>query len=136
MAKRKAFASSTTRKKIIVRDHYACRKCGEEEDLQVHHINPVVLGRDDSEPNLITLCAPCHREWEIVPHPKGMTFEQWLELPPCRYLLAWIAKPSVWDEGTSAKKLREFLLSISQEMRNIPKGIEEERRAWEEEKKA
>lgn len=44
------------------RDGYECRKCGSEEDLEVHHIVPVSKGGTNSQANLITLCHRCHKK--------------------------------------------------------------------------
>lgn len=43
------------------RDGYCCRKCGSDEDLEVHHIIPVSKGGTNSQANLITLCHRCHK---------------------------------------------------------------------------
>lgn len=47
---------------ILERDGWRCQYCGSRKDLQVHHIRSRSLLGDDAEPNLITLCAYCHRE--------------------------------------------------------------------------
>ena len=50
------------RLKIIERDGKRCQVCGVfPKRIEVHHIVPWRLSHDDSEENLITLCAPCHR---------------------------------------------------------------------------
>jgi len=38
-----------------------CRICGDDEDLEVHHIRPVKEGGSNAEENLIVLCRHCHR---------------------------------------------------------------------------
>ena len=45
---------------VLERDGYRCQRCGNLNDLQVHHINPRSLLGDDAEHNLITLCRICH----------------------------------------------------------------------------
>ena len=55
------------RKAILARDNNTCQICkeisGQEytEVLDVHHIQEVYLGGDDSEDNLITACIVCHK---------------------------------------------------------------------------
>ncbi|VVB80557.1 HNH endonuclease [uncultured archaeon] len=50
------------RNKILERDKFCCQKCGfaEESELETHHITPQVLGGEEKEENLITLCSICH----------------------------------------------------------------------------
>ncbi len=48
-------------KEVLRRDGWRCQSCGRSEDLQVHHIEARSRLGDDSEQNLITLCADCHR---------------------------------------------------------------------------
>lgn len=49
------------RQEILRRDGWRCQFCGRREDLQVHHIESRGRLGNDSEENLITLCADCHR---------------------------------------------------------------------------
>jgi 5-methylcytosine-specific restriction endonuclease McrA len=46
---------------VLYRDGWRCQKCGSFINLQVHHIRPRSRLGDDTETNLITLCANCHR---------------------------------------------------------------------------
>ena len=68
------------RQKAIERDGYTCQSCGmtsEEhketigKDLHVHHIDPWDEFDEDKERNklnnLVTLCASCHKKWEVLP---------------------------------------------------------------------
>jgi ferredoxin len=68
------------RQKALERDRQQCQRCGisaEEHqdkigmDLHVHHLTPAREFDDHEErnklPNLITLCAACHRTWESMP---------------------------------------------------------------------
>ncbi len=52
------------RKKTLQRDNFTCQKCGfqdlSSEELELHHIRPRVLGGEDFEENLVTLCFICH----------------------------------------------------------------------------
>ena len=48
------------RQQILRRDGWRCQSCGAMANLEVHH--SVFRGQlgNDSEENLITLCAACH----------------------------------------------------------------------------
>ncbi len=45
---------------ILQRDGWRCQICGSMQRLQVHHKTFRSQAGNDSEPNLITLCAGCH----------------------------------------------------------------------------
>jgi len=45
---------------VLRRDGWRCQSCGRREGLQVHHKQFRSHSGDDSEENLITLCATCH----------------------------------------------------------------------------
>jgi 5-methylcytosine-specific restriction endonuclease McrA len=48
---------------VLRRDGYQCRRCGNETELHIHHINGKGnrrSGADNSLGNLITLCKFCH----------------------------------------------------------------------------
>ncbi len=47
--------------RVLRRDGWRCQSCGRLYDLQVHHLIPRSQQGDDTEVNLITLCAACHR---------------------------------------------------------------------------
>ena len=47
-------------RQVLERDGWRCQDCGSQVDLQVHHMNPRSQMGDDTEENLITLCAHCH----------------------------------------------------------------------------
>lgn len=50
------------RDKMVERDNGRCQECGFDENLHVHHIEPLSEGGDPYNPdNLITLCRTCHR---------------------------------------------------------------------------
>ena len=68
-AKRQYYGSdwSNIRNSIVDRDGYRCTECGYHDDLEVHHRVPLRLFAGDFEranqpSNLVTLCAPHHRE--------------------------------------------------------------------------
>jgi 5-methylcytosine-specific restriction endonuclease McrA len=47
-------------RQILQRDGWRCQICGSMRNLQVHHMKFRSQSGDDSEANLITLCAGCH----------------------------------------------------------------------------
>ena len=49
------------RLQILRRDGWKCQLCGRLENLQIHHQHFRSRGGSDSDLNLITLCADCHR---------------------------------------------------------------------------
>jgi 5-methylcytosine-specific restriction endonuclease McrA len=46
---------------ILKRDSFRCQSCGSMQNPQVDHKKYRSQSGKDSEQNLITLCAPCHR---------------------------------------------------------------------------
>ncbi len=71
------------RYEIIERDGFSCRECGRSPEadairLEVHHIDWVSRGGDDSDANLKTLCSACHAGTHSVP--EGTTRDE-LESP-------------------------------------------------------
>jgi len=48
------------RVRVLRRDSWRCQCCGSRSHLEVHHKGFRSQGGDDSEQNLITLCAGCH----------------------------------------------------------------------------
>ena len=58
---------SSIRKQVLERDRYICQYCGKtDEILDVHHIIPYRISKDNSMLNLVSLCKNCHSyvEWE------------------------------------------------------------------------
>jgi len=45
---------------VLERDRWSCQYCGNRRHLQVHHITSRGRLGDDSDGNLISLCATCH----------------------------------------------------------------------------
>ena len=45
---------------VLRRDGWKCQFCGSRSNLEVHHKEFRSQGGDDSEENLISLCAGCH----------------------------------------------------------------------------
>ena len=52
---------ATLADRIRERDGETCSICGENHDLDVHHVIPSYKGGSDDVHNLITLCHKCHR---------------------------------------------------------------------------
>jgi 5-methylcytosine-specific restriction endonuclease McrA len=48
------------RQRVLRRDGFKCQCCGTRSNLEIHHRELRSHGGDDSEQNLITLCATCH----------------------------------------------------------------------------
>jgi 5-methylcytosine-specific restriction endonuclease McrA len=46
---------------ILERDGWRCQNCGSRQNLHVHHKHFRSRQGNDTESNLITLCASCHR---------------------------------------------------------------------------
>lgn len=57
------------RNQVLRRDGWRCQSCGIRSGLEVHHKEFRSQSGDDSEQNLITLCATCHT---AVHHGKAM----------------------------------------------------------------
>jgi 5-methylcytosine-specific restriction endonuclease McrA len=55
-------AYESLRQQVLQRDHWRCQLCGVMSNLDVHHIEFRSQGGEDSELNLITLCAACHSQ--------------------------------------------------------------------------
>ena len=51
---------------IRERDKYICQYCGKSPALDVHHIIPFRINKDNSLLNLITLCRSCHIHIEYL----------------------------------------------------------------------
>ena len=45
---------------VLQRDGWRCQMCGRMERLEIHHRKFRSQSGDDSEENLVTLCAKCH----------------------------------------------------------------------------
>lgn len=51
---------TATQRRILARDHYRCRSCGQRA-TEVDHIVPAFEGGDDEDANLQSMCVRCHR---------------------------------------------------------------------------
>ena len=57
-----ADAYEELRQRVLRRDAWRCQLCGSMCNLEVHHKQFRSRSGDDSEQNLITLCATCHEQ--------------------------------------------------------------------------
>jgi len=48
------------RQQVLRRDGWRCQGCGSSSNLEIHHQKFRSQAGDDSEENLITVCAGCH----------------------------------------------------------------------------
>jgi len=78
--------SPGTRDRIIKRDDGSCIRCGNSEDLNVHHIIPVSDGGGKTDENLATLCEGCHKDAHDGAYTTSKTvydgkdgFDEWVE---------------------------------------------------------
>ncbi|WP_394341817.1 HNH endonuclease [Natrarchaeobius halalkaliphilus] len=52
--------SEDGRDEALERDNHECQRCGEDTDIEVHHLIPRSAGGPDKAENLVTLCSKCH----------------------------------------------------------------------------
>jgi 5-methylcytosine-specific restriction endonuclease McrA len=50
----------TLRQAVLKRDGWRCQSCGTMSNLEIHHKQFRSHSGEDSEENLITMCAACH----------------------------------------------------------------------------
>ena len=48
-------------RKVMITEDSCCGKCGSKEDLEIHHMFPLELCKDNDDRNLIILCGACHQ---------------------------------------------------------------------------
>jgi 5-methylcytosine-specific restriction endonuclease McrA len=48
------------RQRVLRRDAYRCQVCGSRKNLEIHHQQFRSHSGEDTQENLITLCAICH----------------------------------------------------------------------------
>jgi hypothetical protein len=55
-------SGENVRQKVLMRDGYCCRNCGEggASNVHVHHVVPLAQGGNDTASNAVTLCERCH----------------------------------------------------------------------------
>lgn len=59
-----SYISADTRRAVLLRDNFRCRRCGDEDTskLQLHHVVYRSQGGGHQAGNLITLCGTDHRK--------------------------------------------------------------------------
>lgn len=62
-------------RETIITPDSACGKCGSQEQLEIHHILPVIIGGNNNDNNMIVLCAECHKYISSL-------FREWLRKNP------------------------------------------------------
>lgn len=76
-------------KKYIQQLGGKCERCGEFQNLQVHHIRPLRFGGSNQLRNLMILCIDCHRKWH-----RFLTADFWsVTLSPAEREMADLEKP-------------------------------------------
>lgn len=50
------------RREVLARDRWKCRMCGSSQQVEVHHLRPRSLGREDSTSNCLVLCRIHHAD--------------------------------------------------------------------------
>lgn len=60
--RRQSETSKKERETVLERDAASCLRCGQNTDLEVHHIEPIGAGGSNKLSNLATLCRSCHND--------------------------------------------------------------------------
>lgn len=109
-------------------DERRCRICGEGNVamLEEHHIIPKRYGGSDTDDNLVTLCANCHKVIETV-----YDNEVWerINLTPAWGVDGPTTREHIWKEGTLVSKLEEFKYGV--ERKHLQNSV-----AWDDYKNA
>jgi 5-methylcytosine-specific restriction endonuclease McrA len=63
------------RRAVLARDKWACRRCGSEASLHVHHLLPRGRGGKHEPDNGVAMCASCHH---IVHHHLSPDWMDWV----------------------------------------------------------
>lgn len=50
-------------RQIMITPESRCSHCGSKDDLEIHHLMPIVFGGDNDEFDLSILCKDCHRNF-------------------------------------------------------------------------
>jgi hypothetical protein len=75
--------SAKTKRIVLARDGRICQACGTTGD-EVHHIQPLCFGGEDSPLNAVVLCNECHREapddWRdfLAFQREGLRLQKWI----------------------------------------------------------
>ena len=100
--------SKAERKAVINRDGNACVRCSNTTALHVHHLTLVQDGGTNDPPNLITLCARCHKEWHYIEEHYTIPFDEWKRMPPYHILYGFMNGIA---EFTTTQQAFEFAVS-------------------------
>lgn len=103
--------SRAVKNAVLQRDGQCCGICGAEEDLVVHHINPLGQGGSDEPENMVVLCTECHR---LAPH-FGKAMD---EAAYMRLLLGdftWDLLTEVYDDGSGRSWLQPSFVTDQQD---------------------
>jgi hypothetical protein len=111
---------------LYKRDNEKCRKCGRMNSLECHHIIAVMDGGSDNLDNLILLCWPCHREWEVIEALNTVEFDVWLEIPPM-LLLFHIFVHGEWKAGDDMDEARRYIIMRNEQLRESGWGKDDDR---------
>lgn len=51
---------------VFKRDNYTCQICEKQKDLNIHHVIPYKISKNNDLENLITICRSCHskEDWK------------------------------------------------------------------------
>jgi hypothetical protein len=50
---------------VLMRDEYICQRCGDNNNLEVHHWEPYFFSFNNHPDNLVTLCRQCHQDKHV-----------------------------------------------------------------------
>lgn len=120
---RQAF-DKATKKAVMERDEFCCRKCWRRNYLNIHHINMVVDGGANEVDNLIVLCEICHAERHQI---RNIDFTRWLDTPPFQYLVVLFMNADI-DESVSFQDVRRGMHQtfFAMRERNKARGPEDD----------
>ena len=62
-------------REVMITPDSHCGKCGSKDNLEIHHMLPVVLGGDNIDDNLLILCRDCHQKVTTI-------YDEWLRKYP------------------------------------------------------
>jgi len=65
----------TRLRKVMITPDSCCGKCGSKDNLEIHHMLPVILGGDNIDDNLLILCRDCHQKVTTI-------YDEWLRKYP------------------------------------------------------
>jgi len=121
--------NKSIRTRVLLRDEGACQKCGRRDHLNIHHIQAVMDGGSDDDSNLVTVCIPCHREWELAEMVMDIPFDRWLPLPSYDVLLmsvlsqGFIFEYKHHDEVLSIGEVYKSTMRCHELQKNKRKGL-------------